>query len=140
MKEKIAELKQKIKPKQTKPVLSDQMLKSTLKNSIKNLLLSPLLKHQTIFHLYVENITFSNYQQFLRARIKVSRYSQTQKSMEELIKTKIKCCKKLEQDKAIPIMYWLPKIHMTLIGASSQFLQKTAVSGFCLMRFLKFSK
>ena len=47
-KRKITELKQK-KPKQAKPVL---MSKNTWKNFIEDLLLSPLIKHQTISHLY----------------------------------------------------------------------------------------
>ena len=45
------------------------MLKSTWKNFIENWLLSPLIKHQTILHLYVENITFLNYlQKFLQVK------------------------------------------------------------------------
>ena len=45
------------------------MLKSTWKNFIENWLSSPLIKHQTILHLYVENITFLNYlQKFLQVK------------------------------------------------------------------------
>ena len=62
MKLKITELKQKIKPKEKNPQNSvTPMLKSTWINSIENLLLSPLTKHQTIFLLYAGNIAFPNY-------------------------------------------------------------------------------
>ena len=51
-----------------------------------------------------------------------STYSQTQKSKEEHIETNIKYCKTCdlkttEQDKTLPIMYWLPKMYKTPIGA-----------------------
>ena len=58
---KITEHKQKIKPKQTKLAQSDTDVKKSWKNSIKNLLLPPLIKHQTISHLFVENTTFPNH-------------------------------------------------------------------------------
>ena len=61
VKEKIRELKQKIKPQQAKPVLSDPVFKSTGKNSIDNFLLSSLIKHQAILHSHLENATFPNY-------------------------------------------------------------------------------
>ena len=38
-----------------------QMFESTSKNLIENLLFSPLIKHQAILHLYVQNTTFPNY-------------------------------------------------------------------------------
>ena len=49
-------------------------------------------------------------------------YSQTQKSVEESIKTNIKYCQKFdrkitEQGKTLPIMYWLSEMHKTSIGA-----------------------
>ena len=49
-------------------------------------------------------------------------YSQTLKSKEELNETNIKYCKTFdlkitEQDKTLPIMYWLPKMYNTPIGA-----------------------
>ena len=57
--EKIAELKNK------KPIINKQnqywvtkMLKNTWKNSIRNLLVSPLIMHQTILHLYEKNTFF----------------------------------------------------------------------------------
>ena len=53
MKENISELKQKIKPEQTKPVLGD------LEELHRRNFLSPLTKHQTILHQYIENTTFS---------------------------------------------------------------------------------
>ena len=65
VKEKIRELKQKIKPQQAKPVLSDPVFKSTGKNSIDNFLLSPSIKHQAILHSHLENATFPNYWQNL---------------------------------------------------------------------------
>ena len=46
VKEKITKLKQKTKPKQTKPVLSDPYVKSHLKSFIEKLLLSPFIKHR----------------------------------------------------------------------------------------------
>ena len=57
--------KQKVKPKPTIPVLIYSDVKCTWKNFIENLLLSPLIKHQTILDLYVENTTFSNFLQKL---------------------------------------------------------------------------
>ena len=47
-------------------------------------------------------------------------YSQTLKSKEELNETNIKYCKTFdlkitEQDKTLPIMYWLPKMYNTPI-------------------------
>ena len=48
------------------------MLKTIWKNSFEFLLLSPLMKHQTILHLHVENTTFPNYSQmFLTKKIKI---------------------------------------------------------------------
>ena len=60
VKGKITEIKQKIKPKQTKSGLSDPDIKKRLKRS-HHLLLSPLIKHQTILQFSVENTTFSSY-------------------------------------------------------------------------------
>ena len=42
--------------------------------------------------------------------------------MEKLIKTNMKYCTKFdlkitEQDRTLPIIYWLPKVHKTPIGA-----------------------
>ena len=52
------EATQKFKPKETRPVWVTQTLKSTCKEIINKLLLSPLIKHQTISSLYVEDTTF----------------------------------------------------------------------------------
>ena len=61
VKEKITEPKQKIKPKQTKPVLSNQDVKKHLEKLYRKFLLLPLIKHEIILNLYVENATFPNY-------------------------------------------------------------------------------
>ena len=57
-----------------------------------------------------------------KSRNSTSPYLQTQKSKEEFIETNTKYCKRIdlkitEQDKTIPIMYWLPKMHKAPIGA-----------------------
>ena len=48
-------------------------------------------------------------------------YSKATHSTEEIIQPNIRSCKKFdlnikELDKSLPIMYWLPKIHKTLVG------------------------
>ena len=48
-------------------------------------------------------------------------YSKATHSIEEIIQPNIRSCKKFdlnitELDKSLPIMYWLPKIHKTLVG------------------------
>ena len=48
-------------------------------------------------------------------------YSKATHSIEEIIQPNIRSCKKFdlnitELDKLLPMMYWLPKIHKTLIG------------------------
>ena len=64
---------------------------------------------------------------------KNSTYSQTQESKDRIIKTNIKYCKKFglkitEQDKTLPIMYWLPKMHKTSIDARFIVASKSCIT------------
>ena len=52
---------------------------------------------------------------------KSTTYSKATHSIEEIIQPNIRSCKKFDLnitqlDKLLPIMYWLPKIHKTLVG------------------------
>ena len=119
MKENIIELRQKIKPKLTKPVLSDTDAKKhpeklyqkfvivTTDNALSNF--SFISRKYYISKLLAEVSPNKN-------KNSTSTYSQTLKYKEEIIKTNIKYCKKFS--KKLPIMYWLPKMHKTApIGA-----------------------
>ena len=70
----------------------NQVPKGNWKNSIKNLLLSPLRKHPIILHLYEENTTIPDYsQKFLQTKIEIQHrhiHTHTPKSKEEIIKPK----------------------------------------------------
>ena len=94
--EKIMELK-KINLSKQKQYWITQMLKSTWKNSIENLLLSSLIKHKIFFHICIKY-----YISKLLAEVSpnkknsASTYSQTLKSKEKTIKTNIKYCKKVD--------------------------------------------
>ena len=62
MKEKITELKQKIKPKQVKPVLSEPYVKKHLLIEIHLKLVTVTIdKASSNLYLYEENTTFPNY-------------------------------------------------------------------------------
>ena len=102
-----------------------QMLKSTWKNSIKNLLLSPLIKYQNNFAYIFRKYKISKLvTEFSPNKNKnsTSTYSQTQKSEEKIIQSNIKYwkkfyLKKIDQDETLPIMYLSPKMHETPIEA-----------------------
>ena len=53
-------LKEKIRLKQLKPILSDPDVKKHLEE-LDSFLLSPLIKHQIILPLFVEDTIFPNY-------------------------------------------------------------------------------
>ena len=121
MKEKITELKQKIKPKQIKPVLSDPDVKMQLEELHQKFVIVTIDKPSSNSSFicrkyYISKLLAEVYPN--KNKNLTSTYSQTQKSREEIIKTNIKYCKKFdlnitEQDKTLPIMYWLPKMHKT---------------------------
>ena len=58
---KMTEVKHKIKPKTTKPVLSDPDNKKNLEELYTKIVIVPIIKHQTVWHLYAVNITVPNY-------------------------------------------------------------------------------
>ena len=96
--------------------------------------LSSLLKHQAISRNKSKNST--------------SIYSQTQKSKEKIIKTNIKYCEKVDllvsdQEKTIPKMYWLGRMHKTTIGERLIVASKNysfLIDTVSLVRFLKVPK
>ena len=102
-----------------------QMLKSTRKNSIKNLLLSPLIKHQNNFaYIFIKYKISKLVTEFSPNENKnsTSTYSQTQNYKEKIIQTNIKYwkkfyLKKIDQDQTLPIMYLSPKMYETPIEA-----------------------
>ena len=110
----------KIKPKQTKPVPSNPDVKKHLEELHRKFVIITIDKVSN-FALICRKYYISK----LSAEVPPNEnknstptYSQTQKSMEEIIKTNMKYCKKIdlkitEQDKSHPIMYWLPKLHKT---------------------------
>ena len=121
-KQKKTELKQKLKPKQTKLVLSDPDFKKYLEE---------LHRKSVIVTKAWNNSAFTYRKYYISKQLveispnknknSTSTYSQPLKFKEE-IKTNIKCRKKFdlkitEQDKTLPIMYWLPKIDKTIIAA-----------------------
>ena len=60
------------------------------------------------------------------------------KPKEKFIETKVKYNKKFdfkitEQDKTLPTMYWLPKMHKTSTGSRFIVPSKPAILSFCLM-------
>ena len=111
MKEQITELKQKIKPKQTKLELSNPDVKKHLEELHRKSLnvtidkgsnnFAFICRKYYIFKLLAEVSPNKN-------RNSTSTYSKTQNSKEEIIKTNIKYCKKCdlrkltEQDKTLP--------------------------------------
>ena len=61
MKEKIIDLKQKIKPKQIKPVLSDPDVKKLLEELHRKFVIVTIRKASKNFEFYVESTILTNY-------------------------------------------------------------------------------
>ena len=122
MKEKITELKQKIKPKQATPVPSDLDVKKNLEEFHQKFVIITIDKASNNFaFICTKHYTISRF--FPSKNNKnLRKYSETQNSKEEIVKTNIKYCKKFDfkltkQGKTFHIMYWLPKMRKTPIGA-----------------------
>ena len=99
VKEKIIELKQKIKSKQTKPVLSNPDVKKQMKNFCWKLFIVIIDKASNNFAFLCRKYYISK----LLAEVSPNKnenstliYSQTQMYKEEFIKTNIKYCKKFD--------------------------------------------
>ena len=133
MKEKIAELKQKIKPKQVKPVLSEPYVKKHLLIEIHLKLVTVTIDKASSNFIFIWRKYYISKllaEVFPNKKKSISKYSQTQKSKKKLIETKNKYFKRFDlkitqQDKTLPIMYWLPKMHKTPIGARFIVASKT---------------
>ena len=124
VKEKIIELKEKMRPKQTKPVLSHPNLKKQLEELHQKFAIIIIVKAWNNFVFICRKHHISK--QLAEVSPDENKnltwtYSQTQKSKEKLIETKIEYCKKhdfkiTEQDRTLAINHWLLKLHMTPIG------------------------
>ena len=109
--------------KQTKPVLSDSDFKKHLEKLHLKFIIASIDEAANNFACICRNYYISK----LLADVSpnknensTSTYSQTQKFEEEIVKTNIKYCRRFdlkitEQDKTLPIIYWLPKLHKTPI-------------------------
>ena len=141
-KEKIKELKQKIKPKQTKTILCDPNLMSHLEAIHKRFAVT-IYTDANNFGFICKKYYISK----LLAEIGLSNpksktYSKATHSIREIIEANINYRKKFglnikEIDKSLPIMYWLPKMHKTPIGARLIVLQNTAAQSHSLIQFFK---
>ena len=124
VKGKITKIKQKIKAKQIKPVLSAPDVKKHQEELHRKFLIVTIDKASSNF-LFICRKYYISKPLAEVSPIEIinssSIYSQTTKSKEELIETNIKYCKKFdlkitEQDKTLSITYWVPQMHKKLIG------------------------
>ena len=118
VKEKITEFKQKIKPKQTKPVLGDPDVKNYLEELHQKLVIVTSDKASNNYEFLCRKYYISK----LLAEVSPNKNKYSTAAYSETQKCNIKYFKKFkpkltEQEKILSIMYWLPKMHKTPVDA-----------------------
>ena len=121
-----------LKVQQTNPVLSDPEVKSYLENLHRRFVIVPIDKASNNFAFICKSFYISR----LKAELAQSdsnnnsTYKLSLKNPEELIEQNINLCKKFdltvtEKEKSLPIMYWIPKMHKSPVGARYIVASKT---------------
>ena len=111
-----------LKPQWTMPTLSDPEVKSYLEDMHRRFVIVPIDKAANNFAFICKKFYVSRILAELHVNGGSNTYKLSSLGQEELINNNIKFCKKFdlnvtEKEKALPIMYWLPKIHKHPVGA-----------------------
>ena len=120
--EKIHFLKHKINIVATKPVLSDPEVTAYLEHLHRHFVVVPIDKAANNFAFICKKYYVSVILKELGlSGLSSNTYEKSNLSKDEIINNNIKFCEKFglkitEEQKSLPLMYWLPKMHKTPIG------------------------
>ena len=124
---KIESLKKTLKPHFTKPVLKDTEVLSYLESLQRKFVIVTIDKASNNFAFICKKFYVSK---LLSEVNNSATYKETNESIDSLVDQNIKFCEKFglsvsSKEKALPLMYWTPKMHKSPVGARFIVASKT---------------
>ena len=127
-------LKNKIRPTITKQILKDPEVKKDLEKLHRRFVIVPIDKASNNYAFICKSFYVSKLLDEVGVNGNLNpTYSKTNEKIEDLIENNVNLCKRFDlnvnpKQHTLPIMYWIPKLHKTPIGARFIVASKTCAT------------